>query len=198
MAELAPRGDPNAVYALGQNREESARLQRQADELVPESTMVLDRAGLGPGQSAVDLGCGPRGVLDLLAAAVGPNGPVVGVDADPAHVAMASAFAASRGLENVEVVRADARGTGLASGSFDVVHGRTLLVTVPEPEVVAAEMARLARPGGWVTSVEPDTEYMLCYPTNAAFERVFDFLYACVQPQRSRPVDRPPRPGTAP
>src|ERR1700683_3214942 len=93
VAEGSQRGDPNAVYALGQNPEESARLQRQADELAPESTMVLDRTGLGPGQSAVDLGCGPRGVLDLLAARVGPDGRVVGVDADPAHVAMATELA---------------------------------------------------------------------------------------------------------
>jgi ubiquinone/menaquinone biosynthesis C-methylase UbiE len=176
MAERSLRGDPNAVYALGQNPEESARLQRQADELAPESTMVLDRASLEPGQSAVDLGCGPRGVLDLLAARVGPNGRVVGVDADPAHVAMATEFASGRGLGNVEVLAADARGTGLPSGSFDVVHARTLLVTVPEPAVVAAEMARLARPGGWVASVEPDTEYMLCYPTSAAFDRISTFF----------------------
>ena len=29
--------DPNAVYALGSNTAESARLQRQADELAPDS-----------------------------------------------------------------------------------------------------------------------------------------------------------------
>ncbi len=176
MAEPSLRGDPNAVYALGQNPAESARLQRQADELAPESTMVLDRAGLGAGQSALDLGCGPRGVLDLLAARVGPGGRVVGVDADPTHVAMATQFAAGRGLGNVEVLAADARGSGLPSGSFDVVHARTLLVTVPEPAVVAAEMARLARPGGWVASVEPDTQFMLCHPTNAAYDRISTFF----------------------
>jgi ubiquinone/menaquinone biosynthesis C-methylase UbiE len=164
------------VYALGQNPEESARLQRQADELAPESTVVLDRASLQPGQSAVDLGCGPRGVLDLLAARVGPMGRVVGIDADPAHVAMATEFAARLGLDNVEVLAADARGTGLPSGSFDVVHARTLLVTVPEPAMVVTEMARLARPGGWVVSVEPDTEFVLCYPACAAFDQISTFF----------------------
>ena len=130
----------------------------------------------GQGKSALDLGCGPRGVLDLLATRVGPPGRVVGVDADPAHVAMARDFAAGRGLGNVEVLAADARGTGLPSGSFDVVHARTLLVTVPEPALVAAEMARLARPGGWVASVEPDTEFILCYPESAAFDRISTFF----------------------
>ena len=51
---------------------------------------------------------------------------------------------------------ADARDTGLPSGSFDLVHARTVLVTVPEPAVVVAEMARLALPGGWIASLEPD------------------------------------------
>ena len=196
MAEPSVRGDPNALYALGQNPEESARLQRQADELAPESTMVLDRASLGRGQSAVDLGCGPRGVLDLLATRVGPDGRVVGIDADPALVAMATEFAAGRGLGNVEVRRADARETGLASGSFDVVHARALLVTVPEPAVVAAEMTRLARPGGWVASVEPDTQFTLCYPASGALDRISAFFPPVFRRNGADP--RPSRPGTVP
>jgi SAM-dependent methyltransferase len=187
MADQSLRADPNTVYALGQNPEESARLQRQADELAPESTMVLDQTGLAPGQSALDLGCGPRGVLDLLADRVGSDGSVVGVDADSAHVAMATEYAAGRGFENIRVLMADARDTGLPSGSFDVVHARTLLVTVPEPAVVATEMARLTRPGGWVASVEPDTEYMVCYPKNAAFDRISAFnppFSAATEPTR--------------
>jgi cyclopropane fatty-acyl-phospholipid synthase-like methyltransferase len=59
--------DPNAVYALGSSSRESARLQRQAEELAPESVALLDGVGLRPGDSVIDLGCGPRGVIDLLA-----------------------------------------------------------------------------------------------------------------------------------
>ena len=57
--------DPNAVYALGSSGGESQRLRRQADELAPDSSELLDRVGLRPGDSAIDLGCGPRGVLEL-------------------------------------------------------------------------------------------------------------------------------------
>jgi SAM-dependent methyltransferase len=102
------------------------------------------------------------------------------VDADPAHVTMAKQFAAEHELRNVEVVAADARHTGLPSGSFDVVHTRTLLVTIPEPATVVREMVRLARPGGWVVSLEPDTEYGLCYPAHPAFARLgalFDAVF---------------------
>ena len=43
------------VYALGRDPGESARLQRQSEELRSDSTALLDRAGLRPGQSAIDL-----------------------------------------------------------------------------------------------------------------------------------------------
>ena len=46
------------VYALGRDPGESARLQRQSEELRPQTTELLGRIGLAPGQSALDLGCG--------------------------------------------------------------------------------------------------------------------------------------------
>ena len=168
--------DPNAVYALGSSRGESARLQRQAEELAPDSAVLLDRVGLRPGDSAIDLGCGPRGVIDLLAERVAPGGRVVGLDADPSHVEMASGFVAGRSLSNVEVVRGDARHTGLESGSFDLVHARTLLITVPQPAAVLREMLRLARPGGWVAGLEPATQAAICYPPHPAFDRLWEIF----------------------
>ena len=160
------------VYALGRDPAESARLRRQSDELRVDSATLLDRVGLGPGQSAIDVGCGPTGILELLSERVSPGGRVVGLDADPAHAAMARQFAAERQLPGVEIMMADARQTGLPSGSFGLVHARTVLVTVPEPAAVLAEMVRLARPGGWIASLEPDAEYSLCYPDHPAWTRV--------------------------
>jgi trans-aconitate methyltransferase len=171
----APHGagpDPAQVYALGADQEEAARLRRQSDELRPEAEALLARIGLRPGDAAIDLGCGPSGILGLLSAAVAPGGRVVGLDADPAHVATAAAAAGRSGPGNIEVIRGDARHTGLPSGSFDLVHARTLLVTIPEPAEVLAEMVRLARPGGWVASQEPDVEHALCYPPLPAWDRL--------------------------
>src|SRR5580693_7515108 len=112
-----PTAKPGAteVYALGRDAAESARLQRQSGELRPDSEALLARVSLRPGQSAIDLGCGPSGIIELLAERVGPGGRVVGVDADPAHVALARQLARERGLDNVEIVAADARRTGLPS-----------------------------------------------------------------------------------
>jgi SAM-dependent methyltransferase len=170
--------DAAEVYALGSNPAESARLRRQSDELRPQTAELLDRIGLAPGQSAIDLGCGPSGILDLLSVAVFPGGHVTGLDADPAHTAMARQYASEHGLANVEVVTADGRHTGLPSDGFDLVHARTVLVTIPEPEEVLAEMVRLARPGGWVASQEPDIENAFCYPPLPAWDRLREIFRA--------------------
>jgi SAM-dependent methyltransferase len=169
-------------YALGRDPAESERLRRQSAELAPEAADLLARAGPPPGGSALDLGCGPSGTLDLLAAAVGPDGRVTGVDADPEHVAMARAHVARLGLGDVvTVIEADARDTGLPGGSFDLVHARTLLVNLAEPGEVVAEMARLARPGGWVAGQEPDLGGQICHPPLAAWDRLAEIFRAAYQ-----------------
>jgi SAM-dependent methyltransferase len=166
------------LYALGSDPDESARLTRQSGELQPQTAALLGRVGLAAGQSAIDLACGPSGILGQLSAAVSPGGRVVGLDADPAHVAMASQYAAALGLANVEVMTADARATGLSAGSFDLVHTRTLLINIPDPAEVVAEMARLAQPGGWVAVQEPDTESAICYPPLPAWDRIREIFSA--------------------
>jgi SAM-dependent methyltransferase len=170
---------PDAIeaYTLGRNPAETARLRSsQPEALQPESSTLLDRIGLKPGHSAIDLGCGPCGILDLLCAAVLPGGRVVGLDADSTHAAMARQYAAERGLGGVEVLTADARHTGFPSASFDLVHARTLLVNIPAPAEVITEMARLAKPGGWVAGLEADLEYSLCYPPLAEWDRLHELL----------------------
>ena len=178
-AASAPAHDAAGVYALGADTDETARLQRQSDELQPEARALLARLGelgLRPGQTALDLGCGPRGILDLLADAVAPGGRVVGLDADTAHVAAARQYASSRGFAGVEVLAGDARHTGLPAESFDLVHTRTLLVTIPEPAEVVTEMVRLARPGGLVASQEADAEFSICYPPLPEWDRLLSLF----------------------
>ena len=160
------------VYALGSSPAERERLRRQSEELRALSTALLDRVGVERGWNAVDLGCGPSGIIDLLAGRVGPEGHVTGLDVNPANVALAREFADELGLVNADIAEADARGTGLPPSSFDLAHARTLLVTIPDPAAVVAEMVRLVRPGGRVASVEPDGGGSVCYPPHPAWDRL--------------------------
>jgi SAM-dependent methyltransferase len=165
-------GDPGVVYALGHSPAEQDRLRHQAAELRPDSEALLDRVGIAAGGSAIDVGCGPEGILGLLADRVGPAGRVTGLDINPASVAQARWFAAEHGYSNVQVVEGDARATGLPSGSFDLVHARTLLVNATDPAAVLSEMVRLARPGGWIAVLEPDAATSVCYPPHPDWDRM--------------------------
>jgi SAM-dependent methyltransferase len=167
-----PDENAGAPYALGHSPAEQDRLRNQAAELRPDSEALLDRVGIAAGSSAIDVGCGPEGILDLLAHRVGPAGRVTGLDVNPASVAQARRLVAERGYRNVQVVEGDARGTGLPSESYDVVHARTLLVNAPDPAAVLTEMVRLARPGGWIAVLEPDAGASVCHPPHPDWDRM--------------------------
>ena len=88
----------------------------------------------------------------------------MGLDADPAHVALARQPPISAGWATSRSWRQMPGAPACRRSSFDLVHARTLLVTVPQPAEVLDEMARLARPGGWVASLEPDARVLAVLP----------------------------------
>lgn len=185
-----PRDPPPlgaAVYALGSSPSERDRLRRQSEELRVNSAALLDRVGVGQGWSTLDLGCGPSGIIDLLAERVGPSGRVTALDLNPANVTLAREFAAERGVANAQVAEGDARHTGLPSDSFDLAHARTLLVNIPDPDAVLAEMMRLVTPAGWIAVLEPDVGGSLCYPPHPAWDWMLEIFIRASQSDGADP-----------
>jgi SAM-dependent methyltransferase len=162
-------------YILGVNEDERTRLLAQAELHAPEARVLLDRVGVAPGWRTIDVGCGPLGVLDLLAERVGPTGTVVGLDRDERMLAMAARSLAERELQHVRLVQAPADETGV-SESFDLCHARLVLVHAPNPSEVVAEMVAITRPGGWVALEEIDWISWVCEPPHPAFERLVGAL----------------------
>jgi ubiquinone/menaquinone biosynthesis C-methylase UbiE len=173
-------------YFLGYSPSEQDRLRWQAQQLAHEASWLLDRIGLAPEACVVEIGCGPQGCLDLLAERVGPQGSVVGVERGEDAVGLARRFAQDRGLANVEVLHADARTSGLSRGSFDLATARLVLVNVPNPEEIVAEMIALVRPGGVVALHEADWVAHACDPPHPAWDRLKEALVAY---SRSHRVD---------
>jgi ubiquinone/menaquinone biosynthesis C-methylase UbiE len=166
------------VYLLGTNPAEGDRLSRTARDLERWSAHLLDRVGVEPGWQAIDVGCGPQGILGLLSERVGSDGRVVGLDVLPEHAAMARAWAAERRLSNVEVFEGDVRDRRFPAGSFDVVHARIVMVNLPDPAEFLSAMVELTMPGGAVAVHELDFASHLCAPAceqwdrlNATFQR---------------------------
>jgi SAM-dependent methyltransferase len=165
-------------YLLGRSQAEEERLRKQVEELEGEARWLLDRLDIMPGAKAIDLGCGPRGILDLLSERVGPQGTVVGLEYSAQFVALAQQFVRDGRLSNVEILQADASATGLPRDSFDLAHARLLLVNVPEPARFVEEMVALVRPGGRVASHEADFLAHVCDPPCPAWNRLFEIYEA--------------------
>jgi tRNA A58 N-methylase Trm61 len=65
--------------------------------------MLFDEIGLSASDRVVELGCGPRGCLELLSARVGSAGSVTGSEISPEAVALAQEVVGERQLSNVEL-----------------------------------------------------------------------------------------------
>ncbi len=156
-------------YLLGDSPAEIRHLIEQAEVYAPEAIELFDLIGVAAGATAIDMGCGVLGVLHLLAERVGAQGRVVGLDREARMVEFGQKLAEQRGLA-VEFIQADATASGLPDCWFDLVHARTLLLNVQNPQDIVAEMVRVAKPGGVVALQEPDAAAWNCDPPHPAFD----------------------------
>ncbi|MQA14519.1 MAG: methyltransferase domain-containing protein [Pseudonocardiaceae bacterium] len=151
---------------------ERIRLLEQCELHRMDAELLFDRIGLEHGWAALDLGCGPLGVLDILAERVGSSGAVVGLDRDSRMLEAAAASLPARGLPGVALLRGEATATGLPGHSFDLVHERLLLSDIRRAADAVAEMIRLARPGGYVALQDKDVISWTCEPSHPAWDRL--------------------------
>jgi SAM-dependent methyltransferase len=155
-------------YALELDPGEVERYRMMAEQARAAEADLWDLAGIGPGASVADVGCGPGAMLPALSGAVGPEGRVQAVDADPEAVAAATALVAAAGLGNVSVAQARADHTGLAPGSLDVVMVRHVLAHNGGAEdAIVAHLATLVRPGGCLYLVDSDGTAFRTLPEHA-------------------------------
>jgi ubiquinone/menaquinone biosynthesis C-methylase UbiE len=156
-------------YLLGDSPAEIRHLVEQAEVYAHEANELFELIGVAPKTTAIDVGCGVMGVLHLLAERVGAEGRVVGLDREAQMVECGRQLAEQRGLA-VEFIEADATATGLPDRAFDLVHARTLLLNVQNPEQILTELVRIAKPGGVVAVQEPDASAWNCDPPHPAFD----------------------------
>jgi SAM-dependent methyltransferase len=102
------------------------------------------RLPIKPGAELLDVACG-AGQLSLIAARAGAR--VTGCDIAINWLVQARRSAAAEGL-NVVFEEADAEALPYANASFDAVVSLIGAMFAPRPELVAAELIRVCRPGG--------------------------------------------------
>jgi len=116
-------------------------LHRVAANLLP---------GGQPGQSWLDVGCGP-GILVRIAAEKGYA--ACGIDRDADMIATARSLAAGHGsLASFAV--SDIETAAAANVRFDVVSASSLLVVLPKPVEALRQLVNLTKPEGRVLIIE--------------------------------------------
>jgi len=108
---------------------------------------IVRIADAGPGDSVLDVACGPG----LLACAFAPAvRHVTGVDVTPAMLDQARALQRAKGIDNVTWDLAEAPPLPYADGQFSIVTCRFSFHHMLDPLAVLLEMRRVCAPGGRV------------------------------------------------
>jgi SAM-dependent methyltransferase len=106
---------------------------------------LVEAAGVAPGQTVLDVACGTGVVARTAADRMGGRGTVVGVDLNPAMLAVAR-----RLRPDIEWRQGDVAALPFADGSFDVLLCQSALMFFPDAMGALREMARVAAADGTV------------------------------------------------
>jgi ubiquinone/menaquinone biosynthesis C-methylase UbiE len=168
---MARSSEPGG-YVLRGGRAGAERLRLLNRVKWPTTEPLLRAAGLRAGMSCLDVGCGGGDVTLKMAAVVGAEGNVVGVDRDRAILLLAGQEAERRGL-SVAFRRLGVEELTEQS-AYDLVFARYLLSHLPRPRRAVETMVRALRPGGRLVLEDVFFPGHVCYPANPAFARYLE------------------------
>lgn len=180
-----PLQTPEPEYVLGTGQAELDRLRLQHRLWSDTAHQLWRRAGLRPGHSVLDVGCGPGfAALDMAAIvggtdATGQRGSVLGIDESPRFLAHLAAAAKSLVIPHLSTAQGDACELGAIPGlrptSFDRAYTRWVLCFVKRPEAVAQGVHALLKPGGvWIIQDYFNYEASCTAPRSPAFAKAVD------------------------
>ena len=140
---------PTSIYTMGYSDEFQKLLSRRS--AATNAAHLLPY--LEPGLRVLDFGCGPGTISVGLAKAVEP-GELHGIEMEASQIEMARAAASAGGHDNAVFQTGDVTDLPYEDGSFDVAHCHALLMHVPDTQATLAEVRRVLKPRGIVSSRE--------------------------------------------
>ncbi len=153
------------MHAHRKYHDEGERRQWQDPEA------VLTEAGLKPGMTFIDIGCGDGFFAIPAARAVGPHGHVHGIDADEISITELGQKAAKEGLTNVQAQAGTAEDVIICEGCADIVFFGICLHDFDDPSKVLHNARHMLKKGGMLVDVDWKKEPMSMGPP---LEKRFD------------------------
>lgn len=130
----------------------AAGWSRRADSIqefgMRVSVWMVEHLGLQPGQTVLDLACGPGDTGFLAAELVKPGGTLIATDGSRAMLGVATGRARDLGVTNVEFRQMELEWIDLPAASVDAVLCRWGLMFAFDPAAALQEVRRVLRPGG--------------------------------------------------
>lgn len=145
-----PSDLPEAVWKSADRATEFLDGARR--ELRAVERRVLSQLGLSPGMSVLDVGCGTGTDIEELAALVGPDASVAGVDTSQELIRQAR----ERSSADVRYQVGSAQALPFQADGFDTVYAKRVVEHVPDQLAAVREMLRVTVPGGKVLVADPD------------------------------------------
>ena len=127
---------------------EFRRLQLVEAANDPTTIALLDEIGVQPGWRCLELGAGAGSIMRWLGHRIGPAGLVVGVDKNTTYLQDFTSIP-------FQVYKSTFLEIDL-SYSFDLIHGRYVLIHNQADMNILHKMFSLLKPGGWALFEEPD------------------------------------------
>ena len=136
-------------YVLDHHLEgEGARLALMSRLLDPMHRRQIEALGVGPGERALEVGCGNGSISAWLAERVRPGGRAVAFDLDLSLVDVRA--------PGLELRQGDIVAGPVDPGDFDLVTARAVLHHVTDLEAALRNLVASLAPGGSILLIEPD------------------------------------------
>lgn len=166
-------------YVLGTDQAELARLELQHRLWSAQAFALWERAGFAPGQTILDVGCGPGFATWDLSQLAGPTGNIIAVDESERFIHFLKSDIATRSQTTANRTApilarvGDVQRLDLTEGTVDSAYARWVLCFVRDPEAVVAGVAKALKPGG-VFAVQDYFNYtaLTLAPRSEAIDRI--------------------------
>lgn len=141
-------------YILGTHQAEVDRLGLQHRVWRSNALDAWRRAGFSPGQTILDIGCGPGHASLDLSGIAGPAGRVVAIDRSRRFLDTLNDQSTRLGLSNIESFELDLDEDPLPDVEADGAWSRWVFCFVRKPRLLLSKVHNALRPGGTFVMLE--------------------------------------------
>jgi len=169
-------------YLLESN-DEAKRLEFQAKQrsyLLEGEMQILSKLPLAANASVLDAGCG-TGLVSRFIKKVRPDLFLEACDFADIRLKQGDIFARAEGISDISFFKANLEQIERADASYDLIVSRYVFEHLLNPQAVAHELFRLARPGGSICLIDFDGIFANFYTPNKEVMKMLNKIMSVLE-----------------